>query len=102
MKRTKINTYRLLILVKAWKRKELNKLIFKYFKKSKKINNFNKYLILLYKWKENKKFSLGRQINVCKKTGNFKRTFDFVGYNRHTFRSYFNVNKIPNFKKLSW
>ena len=94
--------FRLIISTKIWKRKELNKIILKYFKKSKKLNFFQKYLILINKLKENKKYSLSNQINVCKQSGNYKRTFDFVGLNRHMLRSNFNVNRIPHFKKLSW
>lgn len=102
MKKTKLNMFRLIISTKNWQRKELNKLILKYLNKSNKLKEDQKYLIKINKWKENKKYSLGYQLNVCKKSGNFKRTFNFVGLNRHMLRAFFNTNKIPHFKKLSW
>ena len=102
MKRTHSNMIRLISQTKNWKRKELNKLIFKYLKKSQKIDTFQKFLIKLLKWKEVKKYSLGRQLNVCKQSGNLKRTFNFISFNRHMIRLFMNTNKIPHLKKLSW
>lgn len=93
---------RLICQTKNWRRREFNKLIFKYFSKSKKLNNYQKFLIQLLKWKEVKKYSLGRQLNVCKKSGNLKRTFNFISFNRHMIRLFMNTNKIPHIKKLSW
>jgi len=102
MKRTKLNMYRLVSQTKNWKRKELNKIIYKYFNKTERLGNYQKFLIKLDKWKDCKKYSLGRQINVCKVSGNFKRTFSVIGLNRHMIRQYMNTNKIPHIKKLSW
>lgn len=102
MQRTESNMMRLIAQTKNWKRKELNKLILKYFHKSKKLDNYQKFLIKLLKWKESKKYSLGRQLNVCKYSGKFKRTFNFISFNRHVIRLFMNTNQIPHIKKLSW
>ena len=102
MKRINLNMYRLVSETKNWKRKELNKIAYKYLKKTEKLDNSQKFLILLNKWKECKKYSLGRQINVCKVSGNYKRTFNVLGLNRHMIRQYMNTNKLPHIKKLSW
>ena len=41
------------------------------------------------------------QTNVCKRSGNYKRTFDRIGFNRHMLRQYLNVGKLPHLKKMS-
>jgi len=102
MERTQINILKLVNQTNIWKRKELNKIIYKYFKKTIRVANYTKFLIKLEKWKDYKKYSLGRQINVCKGSGKYKRTFNFVGFNRHMIRQNMNTNKIPHLKKLSW
>lgn len=93
---------KLIVQRKNWKKKELNKIIFKYIHKSENINEYQQFLIKLEKWKDCKKYALSRQINVCKGSGKYKRTFDFVGFNRHMIRQSMNLNKIPHLKKLSW
>lgn len=102
MQRVDINMLKLVIQTKNWKQKELNNIIYKYVHRSKKLGSYQKFLIKLDKWKECKKYSLGRQINVCKGSGKYKRTFNFIGFNRHMIRQTMNTSGIPHIKKLSW
>lgn len=102
MKKTELNIYNYLFQVQNWKKYELYTFIFKYIKRNKYIINNQKFLIFLLKWKIKKQYYISLQTNVCKKNGNFKRTFDKVGYNRHIIRQHMNVNILPHIKKLTW
>lgn len=101
MKRTVLNIYNLHKETIFWKRFERKKQIIKYLIKSNRYN-CNNFAFLFKKWDLHKKYCISYQTNVCKRSGNYKRTLDKIGFNRHMLRQYLNVGKIPNLKKLSW
>lgn len=102
MKRTVLNIYNLHKETIFWRRYERKKLIIKYVTKAYGIANNRRLAIYFKKWDLHKNYSIAYQTNVCKRSGNYKRTFDKVGFNRHMLRQNLNVGKIPNLKKLSW
>lgn len=62
----------------------------------------NKFFFKL-KWSNISRYKqISRQLNVCKLSGTYKKTFNAVGANRHELRKLFNVNKIVHWKKNSW
>lgn len=101
MKRTVLNIYNLHKETIFWKRYERKKLIIKYVSKAYNTNPEQRLAIFFKKWDLHKRYSISYQTNVCKRSGNYKRTLDKVGFNRHMLRQYLNVGKIPNLKKLS-
>jgi ribosomal protein S14 len=102
MKKTELNIYNYIRQVKDWKKYELYTIIFKYFKQTKYVSKYLKFLIFLLKWKLTKQYFISIQTNVCKKNGNFKRTFDQIGLSRHVVRQMMNEGKLPHVKKLTW
>lgn len=102
MKRTTLNIYNLHKETLFWRRWERKKVILKYLIKTSGGRSSEFLGYALKKWDLKKVYSISYQTNVCKKSGNFKRTFDKVGFNRHMLRQHLNLNKIPNLKKLSW
>lgn len=102
MKRTVLNIYNLHKETIYWKRYERKKLIIKYLLKANNPTPAQKTAVRFKKWDLHKIYSISYQTNVCKRSGNYKRTFDKIGFNRHMLRQYLNVGKIPNLKKLSW
>lgn len=102
MKRTTLNIYNLHKETIFWKRYERNRYIIKTLLKSAKISANQKKALLFKKWDSHKDYCISYQTNVCKRSGNYKRTFDRIGFNRHTLRQYLNVGKLPHLKKLSW
>lgn len=77
-------------------------MIIKYLLKTTNKYSYKFLAYSLKRWDLKKGYSIAYQTNVCKRSGNFKRTFDKIGFNRHMLRQHLNVNKIPNLKKLSW
>lgn len=101
MKRTVLNIYNLHKETIYWKRWERKKLIIKYLIKAQD-SSAKRAAVSFKKWDIHKRYSIAYQTNVCKRSGNYKRTLDKVGFNRHMLRQYLNVGAIPNLKKLSW
>lgn len=101
MKKTILNIYNLHKETLFWKKYERKKLILKYLLKTN-YKSASHFKILFKKWDLHKKYAISYQTNVCKISGNFKRTFNKVGINRHMLRQHLNLNNIPNLKKLSW
>jgi ribosomal protein S14 len=93
---------RLLLKVKMWKRYELKPIIFKYYNTSNFINSKTKFLVNLKKWQLSRLKFISRQLNVCKITGEYKKTFNVIGASRHFLRTQPALNKLPHWKKLSW
>jgi|JI61114C2RNA_FD_contig_31_4233082_length_2024_multi_12_in_0_out_0_2 ribosomal protein S14 len=102
MKRTVLNIYNLHKETLFWARYERKKLIIKYLLGSKFSSQSRRTAVLFQKWDRHKRYSIAYQTNVCKRSGNYKRTLDKVGFNRHMLRQHLNVGKVPNLKKLSW
>ena len=102
MKRILLNIYNLHKETLYWKKCEKKRIIIKYLLKSKYSSKLNKTAYKLKSSDIHKNKSISFQTNVCKITGNYKRTFDRIGFNRHALKQYLNVNALPNIKKLSW
>jgi len=84
-----------------WQKYERKKLIIKYLLKTDRLGYDKKKGALFKRWDKHKNYSIAYQTNVCKRSGNFKRTLDVIGFNRHMLRQHLNTDKIPNVKKLS-
>ena len=102
MKNQFVNIYTLLNQNLFWKKYENKKLILKYLYKNKNNSVKNKILLNFIKWDLKKIYFISNQTNVCKKTGNFKKTFNQFGLNRHSLRFHLNENRLIHLKKLSW
>lgn len=101
MKIFKKNNLKNLNLVRYYNNYYLKKIILKTLLKSS-LPLKNKFLLTL-KWSniiKNKQIS--RQLNLCKISGTYKKTFNAVGANRHELRNLFNTNKIIHWKKNTW
>lgn len=100
MKIHKKNNLKNIFLNKQYKPYYLKTIILKTFKKSKWLNTN-----IFIKLKINNIFKsrqISRQLNLCKITGSYKRTFNSVGVGRHCLRVLLNTNKIIHWKKNSW
>ncbi len=102
MRKTKLSIARLLLKVRMWKRYELKPIIYKYYQNSTHINNKKKFLINLKKWQLQRLSFISRQLNVCKITGEYKKTFNVIGASRHFLRTQPTLGRLPHWKKLSW
>lgn len=102
MKKTSLTILRLLRKTFLWKKYEHKHIIIKYFKKTHFKSTKTNFGILLKKWNLARVMFISRQINVCKISGIYKRTFNVIGASRHNLRNNFALSKIPNWKKLSW
>lgn len=102
MKKKHIIITKLLLKTKNWKKYEHISIILKFYNKTNLVSKNIKFLINLKKWTLSKKFFLSFQTNVCKINGNYKKTFDKIGINRHAVRQLGNINKLIHIKKISW
>jgi len=100
MKIYKKNNLKNILLNKSYKPYYLKKIILKTFKHS--INNPNSTFITLKINNIFKNRQISRQLNMCKITGSYKRTFNNIGVGRHCLRVLLNTNKIIHWKKNSW
>lgn len=100
MKIYKKNNLKNIFLNKAYQPYYLKKIILKTFNNS--IHTSNKIFIKLKINNVVKNKQISRQLNLCKITGSYKRTFNSVGVGRHCLRVLLNTNKIIHWKKNSW
>lgn len=101
MKIFKKNNIKNLLLNKSYIKYYLKKIILKTFLKSE-VNRKSKFLIKL-KWSNIfRNYQISRQLNLCKISGTYKKTFNKIGANRHELRKLLNTDKIIHWKKNSW
>lgn len=101
MKIYKKNNLKNIKLVKSYKLYYLKKIIFNSLLKNSNSIKI-KYLIKLKYNNITKHRQISRQINMCKISGTYKKSFNLIGINRHQLRNLLNVNKIIHLKKNSW
>lgn len=101
MKIFKKNNIKNLLLNKSYINYYYKKIILKTLQKGG-LSKKTKFLLNL-KWSNVDRFKqISRQLNICKISGTYKKTFNAVGANRHELRNLLNTNKIIHWKRNSW
>lgn len=100
MKIYKKNNLKNIFLNKSYKPYYLKKIILKTFKHGVQTVDTTFIKLKINNLVKNRQVS--RQLNLCKITGSYKRTFNSVGVGRHCLRVLLNTNKVIHWKKNSW